>query len=86
LVDEGGAFGFAAHHPVDTKFAHQPLDSAAGSMDVLAGKLPPDLPRAVHLVVLVVNPSDVGFEPLITQHTLRGRTGRGRVISGRGDL
>src|SRR5947208_5744697 len=62
LVADGRALWLAADDALQTEVTHEPLDRAAGDRKALPTHLPPDLPHAVDLEVLIKNPQDLRLQ------------------------
>jgi hypothetical protein len=66
FIADRGAHGLAPDHPLQAKFAHQPLHGPAGRLETLSPHLPPDLAHAVDGEVLGEDPGDLWLEGLIS--------------------
>ena len=77
--------GLTPDRPFEFELSHQPTDTVATDLDVLTPQLLPDFLGAIDVEVLLVHPSDLGFEFPVAQLPLRGWSGERRVISRRGD-
>jgi hypothetical protein len=76
----------AAYRPDQAELAHQPLDGAPGDLHALLAQRQPDLPRPVHLLVLLVHADDLLFEFGVAHRPGRRRPALRGIIGGRGEL
>src|SRR5205823_12525556 len=65
LVADGRALWLAADDALQAEVTHEPLDRAAGERKALPTHLPPDLPHAVDLEVLIENPQDLRLQNIV---------------------
>src|SRR6266702_4387070 len=75
----------AAAHPAQPQLAHQPLHGAPGRRDSLAVELVPDLPGAVPLAAVLIDPQDLLLQRGVADRPGRRRPRPGRVVPRRRD-
>src|SRR5438309_11457260 len=91
LVADGRALWLAADDALQAEVTHEPLDRAAGDRKALPTHLPPDLPHAVDLEVLIENPQDLRLQNIVPLFACRSAPwfttlANTLVIGRRGDL
>src|SRR5437773_12514100 len=91
LVADGRALWLAADDALQAEVTHEPLDRAAGDRKALPTPLPPDLPHAVDLEVLIKNPQDLRLQNIVPLVACRSAPwfttlANTLVIGRRGDL
>src|SRR6266446_6757171 len=80
LVADGRALWLAADDALQAEVTHEPLDRAAGDRKALPTHLPPDLPHAVDLEVLIENPQDLRLQNIVPLFACR--SARPRIPDG----
>src|SRR2546423_6664274 len=91
LVADGRALWLAADDALQAEVTHEPLDRAAGDRKALPTHLPPDLPHAVDLEVLIETPQDLRLQNIVPLFACRSAPwctmlANTLVIGRRGDL